>query len=59
VVGKQAGENYGGNDWVLMAMVSTGLLNLDQFIYYPNQRYPEYGHGGSIERMGRWAYVHE
>ena len=59
VDGAAAFEQYGGNEWALFAMVSTGFINWDKFIYYPNQLYPEFGHGGSIQRIGRWAYVHE
>jgi hypothetical protein len=59
IVGATAREQYGGNEWALSALVSTGMINWDLFIYYPNQQYPESGHGGGIERIGRWAYVHE
>jgi hypothetical protein len=41
------------------ANVSTAVLNWDTFIYFPNQRYPDVGYGGWIERIDRWAYVHE
>jgi hypothetical protein len=34
-------------------------INFDQLMYFPNQQYPEFGHGGRIERIGAWAYVHE
>jgi len=27
--------------------------------HFPNQRYPLRGFGGTIERIDRWAYVHE
>jgi hypothetical protein len=59
IVGDKAREEFGGNDWVLFTIVSSGLINWDQFIYYPNQQYPRTGHGGWLERIDRWAYVHE
>ena len=59
VTGETARSEYGGNAWVLVAVVSTGLINWDLFVYFPNQQYPELGYGGSIERVADWAYVHE
>ncbi len=59
VTGQEARERYEGNDWVLSSDVPTGLINWDQFMYFPNQRYPETGYGGWIQRIERWAYVHE
>jgi hypothetical protein len=59
VTGERARREFGGNDWALYAVVSTGLLNWDEFIYYPNQQYPDSGHGNGISRIDRWAYVHE
>ncbi|HET9314683.1 MAG TPA: hypothetical protein VFQ51_03800 [Vicinamibacteria bacterium] len=50
---------YGGNRWVLVAQVGFGILNWDEFLYFPNQQYPSEGFGGHLERMGDWAYVHE
>lgn len=48
-----------GNPWILQASVPSGVLNWDQFFYFPNQDYPARGHGGSWQRLGRWAYLHE
>jgi len=28
-------------------------------LYFPKKDYPEKGYGGSLERVGDWAYVHE
>ena len=42
-----------GNPWVLCVPVSSGTLNWDLFLYFPNQNYPP------DERMGDWAYYHE
>jgi hypothetical protein len=49
---------YMGNQWILSAAVTRGW-NFDSFLYFPNQQYPEKGYGGSLERIGKWAYVHE
>ena len=57
--GEQATGRYHGNPWVLMLETPTGPLRWDQFIYYPLQNYPSLGHGGWIEKVGEWAYVHE
>ena len=48
-----------GNPWVLSLDAGTGFLNWDQFLYYPLQNYPRVGHGGSLEPVEEWAYVHE
>jgi hypothetical protein len=59
--GAVARDHYGGNEWALWAHVPTGLMNFDKFLYYPNQAYPSYDafHSGGLERIDRWAYVHE
>jgi hypothetical protein len=59
VVGPEAERSYHGNPWVLVLDTSTGLINWDLFLYYPLQNYPEVGHGGWLERIDDWAYVHE
>ena len=59
ITGDRARKGFHGNEWALSAVVSTGFINWDQFIYLPNQQYPERGHGGWLERVDRWAYVHE
>lgn len=48
-----------GNPWALVAETPIGLLNWDVFLYLPRQNYPTHGWGGWLERIGRWAYVHE
>jgi hypothetical protein len=48
-----------GATWELQVPCSTGFLNWDVFYYWPGGRYPRSSHGGSIERIGDWAYVHE
>jgi hypothetical protein len=52
-------RRFGGEDWVLVADVSTGILNWDLFYYAPSESYPRSIQGGWVERIGRWAYVHE
>ncbi len=59
VSGTEAPKRFAGNRWVLTAQVSTGIINWDQFMYFPNGNYPEVGYGGWVERIGHWAYVHE
>jgi hypothetical protein len=59
MTGADVSADYHGNKWVLLVPCPRGLLNWDTFLYFPNQRYPETGHGLSFERMGEWAYVHE
>jgi hypothetical protein len=50
---------YGENSWVLLVHTGGPGVNFDLLMYFPNQQYPEVGYGGSIERVGAWAYVHE
>jgi hypothetical protein len=59
VTGPQARELYDGNPWVLVVHTGGPGFNFDKLMYFPNQRYPTVGYGGSIERIGAWAYVHE
>jgi len=57
ITGDEARQVYRGNEWVLRANVPTGVINWDEFLYFPNLDYRDYG--GSIERIGDWAYYHE
>lgn len=57
--GPDVQRRYRGNAWVLVADVPTGVLNWDEFVYFPNGDYPVRGHGGWFERIGGWAYLHE
>lgn len=47
------------SNWELRVPCSLGLLNWDVFFYWPSEKYPDYVYGGGVERIGRWAYVHE
>lgn len=59
VTGDRALENYDGNPWAVWVDSPSGGINWDIFLYYPKQNYPQRGHGGSLERVKDWAYVHE
>lgn len=52
-------SRWHGNPWVLYINCTSGGVNFDRFIYFPKQNYPDKGYGGSLERVGKWAYVHE
>jgi hypothetical protein len=43
----------------LRVQTSRGFLNWDVFVYWPERQYPARMYGGSIERIGYGAYVHE
>jgi hypothetical protein len=45
--------------WELRIPCPLGPGNWDVFFFWPSERYPKYLYGGSTERIGRWAYVHE
>jgi hypothetical protein len=49
---KQAG-------WELRVPCSSDPLNWDVFFYWPTRRYPTFIYGGSVKRIGEWAYVDE
>ena len=59
VTGDKALENYDGNPWAVWVDTPSGGINWDILLYYPKQNYPQRGHGGSLERLKDWAYVHE
>jgi hypothetical protein len=50
---------YDGNSWVLIVEPPSFIMGFDQVLYFPKQNYPEHGYGGMLERIGKWAYVHE
>ena len=52
-------EEYAGNPWVLEIFSPTAGINFDLFFYFPLQNYPKHGYGGVLEKIGKWAYVHE
>lgn len=48
-----------GNPWMLYVDTPSGGINFDMLIYLPKENYPDTGYGGWLERVDRWAYVHE
>ncbi len=52
-------KEYNENPWALYVPASSGVGNWDSFLYLPRQNYPDEGYGGTLERIGDWAYVHE
>lgn len=51
--------NLNKERWSLSIDASLGVLNWDVFVYLSDQKYPDYMAGGSVERIGKWAYIHE
>lgn len=52
-------QRYDNNPWALIVRTPSGFINFDEFLYFPLQNYPAHGHGGVLERVRDWAYVHE
>lgn len=59
VTGPDTREGFNKNPWVLRISPPVFGVGFDLVLYFPNQNYPEHGYGGSLERVGDWAYVHE
>ena len=38
---------------------TSGGINFDRFIYWPSETYPDRIQDNGVERIGKWAYVHE
>jgi hypothetical protein len=38
---------------------TSGGINFDRFIYWPSETYPDRIQGNRVERIDKWAYVHE
>lgn len=57
--GEEAKQEYDDNPWALSVFTPSGGINFDMMLYFPKQNYPIHGFGGSLERIGEWAYVHE
>jgi len=47
---------YWGNTWVLNVFCTSGPMNFDSFVYYPNQNYGFHGED-LAEMIGDWAYL--
>jgi hypothetical protein len=52
-------EHVAPAPWSLLVHCGRGMLNWDVFVYWPGEQYPNEMYGGYVERVGRWAYVHE
>jgi hypothetical protein len=37
----------------------SGGINFDRFIYWPSETYPDRIQDNLVERIHKWAYVHE
>jgi hypothetical protein len=48
---------YGTNQWVVIVPASNGMLNWDEFIYFPNQDYVSMHKPHRV--LGQWAYSYE
>ncbi len=57
--GIEAKDRFANNAWALSVATPSGGINWDMMLYFPDQNYPDRGYGGSLERVGDWAYVHE
>ena len=57
--GTEARDRFANNAWALSVATPSGGINFDMVLYFPEQNYPDRGYGGSLERVGDWAYVHE
>jgi hypothetical protein len=52
-------EQCDGNRWAVSVPAPFGVLNWDEFIYYPLGNYPQTDFRGWLEPIRDWAYVHE
>ncbi|QDV16921.1 hypothetical protein Pan153_15550 [Gimesia panareensis] len=57
--GKRAQNEFEGNPWVLQVIPPVAGIGFDLVLYFPQQNYPKRVYGGSLERVGDWAYLHE
>ena len=54
---KEGDERF--KNYHLVISCPSGGINFDVFVYWPEKVYPDFMYGGSVERIGDWAYVHE
>ena len=52
-------EHPYGAPYELRLACPSALINWDVFVYWPGGDSPDHMHGGYVERIGAWAYVHE
>lgn len=57
--GDPAVRTDGNAEYELGIRCGSGGINFDVFFYWPGQAYPDFVYGGGVERIGKWAYVHE
>ena len=50
---------YAQDAWELQVPCPEGVLNMDILFYRPSKQYDSREHGGWVERIGDWDYVHE
>ncbi|MCH7863023.1 MAG: hypothetical protein IH998_15425 [Proteobacteria bacterium] len=43
----------------LRVATPVGWANWDVLVYRPSHTYPDEMYGGTVQRFGDWAYVHE
>jgi len=51
-------SSMAGNSWVLFVETPSGE-GFDVLMFLPSGRYPDRAFGGSVKRLGSWAYVFE
>ncbi|MBI5779206.1 MAG: hypothetical protein HZA49_07095 [Planctomycetes bacterium] len=52
-------EYHEAGGYELWIKTPIGGINWDVFVYWPSENYPSRMKGGSVERISKWAYVHE
>jgi hypothetical protein len=49
---------FASNPWILVVPISTDKLSCGYLVYYPNQHYPESGHGNKeVKKFGNWVRI--
>jgi hypothetical protein len=48
----------GGEAFELSVFCGDGF-DFDRFVYWSSETYPDAMYGGFVQRIGKWAYVHE
>lgn len=52
-------DTTSGKQWELKVPCSVGFLHWGLFFYRSTEKYEAHEHGGTVQRMGNWAYVHD
>lgn len=53
------GQSAYNESYELQVRTPIAGINWDVFVYWPDEKYPQKMHGGVVERIENWAYVHE